>query len=66
MIELVRKDAERLDCVEEVEHGRTIISRGTSAHRQRTIYNEIVDGGGSDEEALYTVVDWLIEETVAF
>lgn len=66
MIELVRKDAERLDCVEEVEHGRDIITRGTSAHRQRSIYSEIIDGGGSDEEALYAVVDWLIEETVRF
>ena len=64
IIELVRRDAEELGCVEEVEHGRTILSRGTSAHQQLRIYRDIIDNDGSEEEALYAVVDWLIAETV--
>jgi carboxylate-amine ligase len=63
IVELVRADAIELGCLPEVEHGRQIVANGTSAHEQLRIYYEIVDGGGSDEEALYAVVDWLIAET---
>lgn len=65
IIELVREDAEELDCVAEVEHARRIVARGTSAHRQLEIYNGAVESGASQEEATRAVVDWLIEETVS-
>jgi carboxylate-amine ligase len=63
VIALVREDAERLDCVAEIEHARSILGRGTSAHRQIEIYDAV--SGGDEErrdEALRAVVDWLIEE----
>ncbi len=65
MIALTREDAEAFGCVTEVEHARTIVRRGTSAHRQLAIYREAVAGGAAREDALRAVVDWLIEETVA-
>jgi carboxylate-amine ligase len=64
IIELVREDAERLDCIAELENARDIMSRGTSAHRQVEIYQASLTAGASEKEALQAVVDWLIEETV--
>ena len=63
-VALVREDAEALDCVEELEHGRRIIKRGTSAHRQVRTYREAVDDGASHEQALVKVVDMLMEESL--
>ena len=64
IIELVREDAEELDCLAEVEHARTIVARGTSAHRQLEAYTKAIESGASPQEAGKAVVDWLIEETV--
>ena len=63
LLAMLREDAERLDCVAEIEHARDILKRGTSAHRQIEIF-EAVAGGDTDRhpEALRAVVDWLIEE----
>ncbi len=65
IIDLVRDQAESLGCLAEVEHARTIIARGTSAHRQLETYNRAVEAGASPHEASIAVVDFLIEETVA-
>ena len=65
MIDLVRVDALALDCLPEVEHARTIVTGGTSAHRQLAVYNEALAAGADKREALKMVVDFLIEETVA-
>lgn len=65
IIELVREDAEELGCLAAVEHARTIVERGTSAHRQLSVYNDALESGASKEEAGRAVVDFLIEETVA-
>jgi carboxylate-amine ligase len=64
VLALVREDAERLDCVAELENARNILTRGTSAHRQIAVYDEAREGGASEQEALQAVVDWLIEETM--
>jgi len=64
IIALVREDAERLDCVAEVERARDIIADGTSAHHQVAIYEKATDGGADAREALAAVVDWLAEETL--
>ena len=63
LIELVREDAVALGCVAELEHARTILKRGTSAHRQLRVYEEARARGASEREALIAVVDWLIRET---
>ena len=65
IIDLVRLDAEMLDCVEEVERARDIAKRGTSADRQRETFAKATEDGASEKEALIAVVDFLIEETVA-
>ena len=65
IIEMVGEDAEFFDCRPEVEHARTILQRGTSAHRQLALYHELRGQGVDKLEALREVVDHLIDETVA-
>jgi carboxylate-amine ligase len=62
---LVREDAEALGCVAYVEHARTIISRGTSAHMQVWVHEQAKADGADEREALRAVVDALIVETMA-
>jgi carboxylate-amine ligase len=64
LLALVREDAEALGCRQEVEHVRTIVSRGTSADRQLAAYHQALSGGADEREALRAVVDALIRETV--
>lgn len=64
LIERTQPDQALLNCVEEVEATRDILSRGSSSHIQRRIYGEALQNGASKEEALNSVVDWLIDETV--
>jgi carboxylate-amine ligase len=65
ILELVGPDAEHFDCVAEVEHSRTILQRGTSAHKQLALFEEGRRAGKDDATALRDVVDLLREETVA-
>jgi glutamate---cysteine ligase / carboxylate-amine ligase len=64
LLELTAEDASALDCSAEILHCRSIIGRGTSAHRQRAAYSAALAAGASPGEALRGVVDMLIEETV--
>ena len=64
IIEIIREDAEELGCVAEVEHARDIVARGTSAQHQLAVYRSALDAGAETAEALRSVVDWLIEETI--
>jgi glutamate---cysteine ligase / carboxylate-amine ligase len=63
LIALVREDAEALGCVAEIEGLRDILQRGTSAHRQVRVYDEALQAGATESEALVAVVDWLVAET---
>ncbi|HUN72569.1 MAG TPA: carboxylate-amine ligase [Steroidobacteraceae bacterium] len=65
LITLVREDAAELGCLQELEHLETLLTRGTSAHRQIKIYEEARAAGASGREALLAVVDFLIRETTA-
>ena len=65
LFDIVRVDAEELCCWPQVEHARTILARGTSAHTQLATYDAAIAAGKSEREALNAVVDWLIEATVA-
>ena len=65
LIEIVREDAERLDCVAEVEHARQIVARGTSADAQRRVHEQAIEDGASPGEALRQVVDHLVKVTAA-
>ncbi|MCG8508058.1 MAG: carboxylate-amine ligase [Rhodospirillales bacterium] len=64
LIDMVREDAEALGCLGEVRHIRKIAERGTSAHRQLAVYNDAIGRGADRHEALFAVVDGLIDETV--
>lgn len=46
------------------EGARDILARGTSAHRQRQIFQQARAGGADHDAAMRAVVDWLIDETV--
>jgi carboxylate-amine ligase len=63
LIVIVREDAEALGCVAEIERLREILTRGTSAHRQRQVHERAKAEGANDAEALRAVVDWLVAET---
>jgi glutamate---cysteine ligase / carboxylate-amine ligase len=65
LITLVREDAAELGCLRELEHVNTLLTRGTSAHRQVRIYEEARSAGASGREALLAVVDFLVKETAA-
>ena len=64
IIEFVREDAEHFGCVDEVEHARTIVARGTSAHWQLDTFHKAVAEGADDHDALKRVVDMLMAETL--
>ncbi len=63
-IELLAQDATEFGVRDEIRHARTIVNQGTSAHRQLDTYHEAIKNGASDREALFKVVDWLIEDTM--
>jgi carboxylate-amine ligase len=65
VIELLDEDAAVLDCRQELAHLRTILERGTSAHRQLEVYRAALDEGADEDEAGRAVIDWLRAETVA-
>ena len=65
LLALVRREAEAAGCLAEVEHARTILRRGTSAHRQLATYDNACNAGATHDEALKAVVDDLVAETVA-
>jgi glutamate---cysteine ligase / carboxylate-amine ligase len=65
MVALVSGDARAHGCEADLLHGREILRRGTSAHRQRAIHAAALADGADEAEALSRVVDWLIAETVA-
>jgi glutamate---cysteine ligase / carboxylate-amine ligase len=65
LIAYIEEDADALGCAKEVHHARTILARGTSAHRQVDIYRRSVDAGATEGEALAAVVQGLIADTVA-
>ena len=64
LLELVAPDAARLGCTTEIAHARTILERGTSAHRQRKTFADAIAAGADKPAALRAVVDGLIAETL--
>ncbi len=55
-----------LGCEKEVHHARTILARGTSAHRQLETYREAMEQTDDPQQAFKAVVDWLQQETLNF
>ena len=65
LIDLIGSDAEALGCKAEVLHARRIAREGTSADRQRAVYEKAIAAGAEPPEALRGVVDALIDEFTA-
>jgi len=65
LLALVAEDAEFFGCENEINHCRTILSRGTSADSQRQRYYAALKKGANTQEALRDVVDALVEATIA-
>jgi glutamate---cysteine ligase / carboxylate-amine ligase len=65
LLMLTREDAVALDCTEELSRIPDILQRGTSADRQLATYHTAIADGRSEQEALKSVVDALMRETVA-
>ena len=64
LIDIIKEDAEALDCVNEVHHARNILTSGTSAHRQLTTFEKTKAATDDELKAFHAVVDELIAETV--
>jgi carboxylate-amine ligase len=65
LVQMLRRYASALDCLAEIEHVETILTRGTSADRQLAIYEASVAEGCNHDAALQKVKAWLQEETQA-
>jgi carboxylate-amine ligase len=65
ILSVLMEDAEALGCVNEINHMRTILDRGTSADRQIRTYNKARKDGADMPEALREVAKDLVEETAA-
>ncbi|MBI3433929.1 MAG: carboxylate-amine ligase [Proteobacteria bacterium] len=63
LLELIRADAQALDCVPEIEHARAILARGSSAEQQIRVFDDALARGQARPHALKAVVDWLIAAT---
>lgn len=63
LLALTAEDARALGCVEEVAMLRTIMDRGTSAHRQLDAYAAAKTAGADQRACLRAVVDRLITDT---
>lgn len=64
LVEMVREQAVELGAMEHVEHIRSIVAQGTSADRQRAVFESAVVDGATTHDALIMVVDHLIDETM--
>ncbi|GMQ93208.1 MAG: carboxylate-amine ligase [Acidimicrobiia bacterium] len=64
LIDFIGEQAERLGCLDHVKRIKDIVARGTSADRQRGVYENSLSDGADTSEALREVVDHLIAETV--
>ncbi len=62
--EYIQEDADSLGCQQEIEDLQKILEEGTSAHNQIRVYEDAIATGVAPADALNSVVDWLIEQTV--
>ncbi|MEE8458035.1 MAG: carboxylate-amine ligase [Acidimicrobiia bacterium] len=64
LIDLLREQAVLLGSLHHVERIKDIVAGGTSADRQRSVFEKALADGADNTEALREVVDHLIVETV--
>jgi carboxylate-amine ligase len=64
VVDDVRRDAEALGCLAEVEHCRTIAGSGTSADAQLAVFEEAHEAHRGTADPLRAVTDWIAEATL--
>lgn len=64
LVHLVSEDAEALDCLDDLNHVRTIAAAGTSADVQIAVFQEAQHRTGNRGEALDAVKSWLAQTTL--
>ncbi len=64
LLDLVRRDAEELGCLDQIEHVRAISVHGTSADRQLAVHADAIARGLDSKAAFAAVVDHLADETL--
>ena len=64
LIDIVRAESTEIGALGHLERIRTIVAEGTSADRQRAVFNAAVADGTEPADAMKMVVDHLIVETV--
>ncbi len=64
LINIVGEDARQLGTTRELQHIMSIVEHGTSADRQRVVYDNAIKAGKDQKNAYKAVVDHLIKETV--
>jgi carboxylate-amine ligase len=65
LVTMLGEDARELDCLADLERVLEIPKRGTSAHQQLETYHQALASGHNQQQALHTVVDFLISKTAA-
>ena len=61
IMERLDEDVQALGCQAQIQHLWTILEDGSSAHRQRRIYESARGRGSSRGDALQEVVAWLVD-----
>ena len=61
IMERLHEDVQALGCHAQIQHLWTILEDGSSAHRQRRIYESARGRGSSRGDALQEVVAWLVD-----
>jgi carboxylate-amine ligase len=64
LVAMVENQAAELGSLEYVRRVPGIVANGTSADRQRSVFERAMAGGAETHDALVVVVDHLIEETL--
>ncbi len=65
LIQLVSEDAAEIGCLDEIARAREIVARGTGADRQLDVLEEQLGRGADRDQAMKSVVDMLIKETIS-
>ena len=65
LIQMIAEDAAEIGCLAEVERARDIVASGTGADRQLSVLEEQLGRGVDRDQAMKSVVDMLINETIA-
>ena len=62
LVDIIAEDAVYFNSAHEVSRAREMAANGTSADRQRKVFQKATDAGKDSEGALFAVVDHLIDE----